>query len=116
MKVTNIQDEASESYRLKRYQHGPIWVEEWRGQCDDAAYFPVMESERPGSGTLQEFIDELILAVEPREVVFVNVVNVGLYARLEDQFPAIRILCPEDAFEDNGFEAKRKARARVIQP
>jgi hypothetical protein len=79
-----------------------IHAQVWPGQRDDVAYVPALVSEHPGSGRLDAFLTELKTAVSPREVVFVNVVNDRLAARLERA--GYRLLTPEDAFQDDGSE------------
>lgn len=77
-----------------------IHAQVWPGQRSDVAYVPELVSERPGSGQLDAFLTELVKAVAPREVVFVNVINWGLSAHLDAL--GFRQLIPEDAFEDDG--------------
>lgn len=93
-------DEASEGN--VEYVAFGIHAQVWPGQRSDVAYVPELVSERPGSGQLGTFLAELVKAVAPREVVFVNVINGRLAAHLEDL--GFRLLTPEDAFEDDGSE------------
>lgn len=87
-----------------------IHAQVWPGQRADVAYVPVLVSERPGSGQLDAFLVDLAVAVAPRELVFVNVVNAGLAGHLEAL--GFRVLAPEDAFDDGGSEARS---ARSLQ-
>lgn len=94
-------EEAGEGH--VEYVARGIHAQVWPGQRADVAYVPVLVSERPGSGQLDAFLAELVVAVAPRELVFVNVVNPGLAGHLEAL--GFRVLTPEDAFEDEGSEA-----------
>jgi hypothetical protein len=84
------------------YTWGCFHAQVWPGQRRHVAYVPVLISERPGSGMLDGFLDELSAAVRPRELVFVNVINARLEAHLTRL--GYRCLCPEDAFQDDGSE------------